>query len=103
MEPVLPSRSVTGMPAGTMMASTSRSRVTGACSWRYTAGLRRLFGRDRRGCAVERGVQSVPAQAGALDACRELAHAGECSELAEARGIDVRIVLGQHCVHVVEQ
>src|SRR5215216_4961453 len=84
MKPVLPSRSVTGMPAGTMMASTSRRRVTGSCSWRYTVVFG-LFGGD--GCtggAIERGVQRMPAQARALDPRRELAHAAERSELAEA-------------------
>src|ERR1044071_7856341 len=103
MKPVLPSRSVTGMPAGTMMASTSRCRVTGSCSCLYTVGLRRLFGCDGRSGAIERGVQRVPAQARAFDACWKLAHAGEGSEFAESRGIDARIVLRQGRVHFIEQ
>src|SRR6185369_13238192 len=87
MKPVLPSRSVTGMPAGTMMASTSRVRVTGSCSCLYTVVFV-LFGGDGRRGALERGVQRVPAEAGAF---------------AETRRVDVRIVLRQYGVHLVEQ
>src|SRR5262245_18908037 len=103
MKPVLPSRSVTGMPAGTMMASTSRCRVTGSCSCLYTVGLRRLFGCDGRRGALERGVQRVPAEARAFDARRKLAHAGERREFAELRGIDLRVVLRQYCMDFVAQ
>src|SRR6188472_2207648 len=102
MKPVLPSRSVTGMPAGTMMASTSRVRVTGSCSCLYTVVFV-LFGGDGRRGALERGVQRVPAEAGAFDARRKLTHARESGEFAETRRVDARIVLRQYGVHLVEQ
>src|SRR3990170_2025594 len=99
MNPVLPSRRVTGMPAGTMMASTSRRRVTGSLSWLCTE--RSLFGRNRFGGAIQRRVQCMPTQARALHAGGKFTHARERRELTELGGIDGRVVLGQQRVHVV--
>src|SRR5512137_1734256 len=98
------------MPAGTMIASTSRVKVTGSLSARYKC---RSWASGRRGgsplfrgnlrLAVQRRVERVPAQARALHARRELADAGQCAELAQAGHVDVDIVPGQQVVHLPEE
>ncbi len=85
MKPAVPSRSVTRSPAGipSPPGLTSRLRVTGSLSV-TEHDLFGLFGRDRsRRLRCSAALQRVPAEAGALDARRELAHAGERGELAE--------------------
>src|SRR5512135_1150863 len=104
MKPCWPSRSFTAMPAGTMIASTSRVKVTGSLSDRYTVTPgRSSLGGNGLGFAVQRGVERVPAEARALHAGREFAHAGERRELAELGGIGGRVVLREQVVHAAEQ
>src|SRR5512134_110897 len=104
MNPCWPSRSFTAMPAGTMIASTSRVKVTGSLSDRYTVTPgRSSLGGNGLGLAVQGGVERVPAEARALHAGRELAHAGERGELAEFGGIGGRVVLREQFVHAAEQ
>src|SRR5216684_1304626 len=62
-----------------------------------------LLGRDRLVLAGERGADRVPGQGRALDAARELAHAGEDGELAELGGGAAVPRRRQHVVEPAEE
>src|SRR5215212_5441117 len=86
------------MPAGTTTARTSRFTTNGSLACERMA----LFRRDRRRLLFQRGVQRVPAESGALDPHGELAHARQCSELAELGGWR-GVRLGEKAVHFTEE
>jgi hypothetical protein len=88
-----------------MIASTSRAKVTGSLSARYTSppGSLRVLGLHRLGLPVQRGFERMPAQARAFHAGRELAHTREGAELAEALDVRIRAASRQHVVHLPEE
>ena len=102
MKPVLPARSVTVIAGGNHDGFDSRAKVTGSFSW---TGTRRAHSVVTGAVVapVERGLERVPAEARALHARRELAHAGERRELAEVRRRGVSHRAGQQVVHLIEQ